>query len=358
MSTVTPQKKVYVGMSGGVDSSVSAALLQKAGYDVTGVFIKVWHPDFLPCDWRKDRLDAMRVCAQLGIPFKTLDLGAEYKRDVVDYMIREYREGRTPNPDVMCNRYIKFGAFWQWAKSQGANYIATGHYAHTEDGRLFVSPDESKDQTYFLWTLTADDLLHTIFPIGKYHKKEVRALAEKFALPTAAKKDSQGLCFVGKVDMKEFLQHFITTQPGDVLDEEGHVIGRHDGALLYTIGERHGFTVTTQTDNAAPKYVVKKDLAANTITVASQKTNETGSVAAAREALLEQVNWIRQPRTDEKIDARVRYHQALQSCAITHDNHAAKVAFSIPQTLAIGQSIVFYTADECLGGGVIAAVTV
>ena len=168
------KKKVYIGMSGGVDSSLSAALLVEQGYDVTGVFIKVWQPDFIECTWKEDRLDAMRVAAQLGIPFVTLDLEKEYKQGVIDYMIEEYRVGRTPNPDVMCNREVKFGAFWSWAKKEGADYIATGHYAQTNNGRLLVSEDKNKDQTYFLWTLTKHDLDHVLFPIGNMQKENVR----------------------------------------------------------------------------------------------------------------------------------------------------------------------------------------
>src|SRR3990167_4048684 len=198
------RKTVYIGLSGGVDSSVSAALLKKQGYDVTGVFIKVWQPNWITCTWKEDRLDAMRVCAKLEIPFLTLDLEKEYKRDVVDYMIREYKAGRTPNPDVMCNRYIKFGAFFNWARKYGADYIATGHYAQVfkkvTGYRLQVSRDFEKDQTYFLWTLTQRELSQTLFPVGRITKPEVRKLAKKFGLPTADKKDSQGLCFIGKVD--------------------------------------------------------------------------------------------------------------------------------------------------------------
>ena len=185
-------KKVFVGMSGGVDSSVSALLLKQQGYDVTGVFIKVWQPDFIECTWKEDRLDAMRVAALLDIPFVTLDLEQEYKQGVIDYMIEEYRKGRTPNPDIMCNREVKFGAFYAWAKKQGADYIATGHYASHNGESLMVSNDTNKDQTYFLWTLKKELFPHVIFPIGQMEKKDVRALAEEHKLPVSAKKDSQG----------------------------------------------------------------------------------------------------------------------------------------------------------------------
>ncbi len=348
--------KVFLGMSGGVDSSVAAALLKKQGHAVTGVFIKVWHPDFLPCDWKTDRLDAMRVCAHLDIPFVTLDLSTEYKRDVVDYMISEYREGRTPNPDVMCNRSVKFGAFWQWAKAQGAESIATGHYARTGNQQLFQSPDSGKDQTYFLWKITADDLAHVLFPLGTYTKPEVRALAERYALPTAAKKDSQGLCFVGKVDMKEFLQHFITRRPGAALSLDGHTIGTHDGALFYTIGERHGFTITQKTNTDAPYYVVSKDVSANTITVSAESRAQSGTTTVCT---LTETNWIRVPNLSrETITAQIRYHQEMQACTLVIARDTTRVTFTNPQTAALGQSIVFYAQNECIGGGVISQIAV
>jgi tRNA-specific 2-thiouridylase len=235
-------KKVYVGMSGGVDSSVSALLLKQAGYDVTGVFIKVWQPEFFECTWRQDRLDAMRVCAKLGIPFKTLNLEKEYKQDVVDYMIHEYKKGKTPNPDVMCNKYVKFGGFFDWAMEQGADFVATGHYARVakiatrvESKKLKVKSknkndykfniqnsifqmlagdDKNKDQTYFLWTLTQKQLSKTLFPIGDIEKPKVRKLAETYGLSTAVKKDSQGLCFIGKIDIKDFLKNYIKEKKG------------------------------------------------------------------------------------------------------------------------------------------------
>jgi len=251
-------KKVFVGMSGGVDSSVSAALLKKAGYEVTGVFLKGWHPDWGPCGWQEDRLDAMRVCAHLGIRFRDLDLSKEYKKEVVDYMIDEYKAGRTPNPDVMCNQKIKFGAFFDWALAQGANYVATGHYAEIENldienslkiknYKLKTSKDLDKDQTYFLWTLTQRELSRTLFPVGGMTKPEVRKLAKKFGLPTAEKKDSQGLCFVGKVDLPDFLSHFLKPKRGDVINESGEKIGWHAGAFSLTIGQRHGFTIIKKT---------------------------------------------------------------------------------------------------------------
>ncbi|MFC1802234.1 tRNA 2-thiouridine(34) synthase MnmA, partial [Patescibacteria group bacterium] len=244
-------KKVFVGMSGGVDSSVSAVLLKKQGYNVVGCFIKTWHPDFLPCTWKEDRLDAMRVCAFLEIPFIDIDLEKEYKEEVFQYMVSEYREGRTPNPDVMCNKKIKFGGFFKKAMSLGADFVATGHYARNvlRGGKqnLMKGVDNNKDQTYFLWTLTQEKLEKIIFPIGHLEKKEVRKLAKKFNLPTAEKKESQGLCFVGKIEMKDFLKRFLEEKKGDVLNEKGEVVGWHEGAQYYTIGQRHGFIITKKT---------------------------------------------------------------------------------------------------------------
>ena len=292
--------KVFVGMSGGVDSSVSAALLKQAGYDVTGVFIKVWQPDWIECTWRDERHEAMRVAAHLGIPFVTLDLEKEYKEGVIDYMIAEYSAGRTPNPDVMCNREVKFGAFWKWAKSQGAEYVATGHYAQVkkleirnlelEEYELLAGVDKNKDQSYFLWTLNQDDLKHILFPVGHLEKPEVRKLAKKFKLPNSDKKDSQGLCFIGKIDVKDFLAHYIKTEMGNVLNEKGEIIGTHNGALLLTIGERHGFTIDPKFKTAHDEayYVVSKDVKNNTITVSNMRTLEEIS---KREILVSRVNW-------------------------------------------------------------------
>jgi tRNA-specific 2-thiouridylase len=338
-------------MSGGVDSSVSAALLTRAGYDVTGVFIRVWQPDWIECDWREERLDAMRAAAHLGIPFVTLDLEKEYKQGVIDYMIREYAAGRTPNPDVMCNREVKFGAFWEWARKQGADLIATGHYAQNKDGRMLVSADANKDQTYFLWTLTQDDLAHVLFPVGGMTKDEVRVLAKRFALPNAEKKDSQGLCFIGKVDVKEFLRHYIKAEEGDVIDEKGRIIGKHPGALLFTIGERHGFTVTEKTPHDEPYYVVGKDMDANTITV-SKSLPRHGSKSTNICA----INWInRAPQPDEPLQARTRYREPLSHVRVTaQTDTTAIVQFASPHmTITPGQSIVFYKDGECLGGGII-----
>ncbi len=350
------KQKVFVGMSGGVDSSVSAALLKKAGYDVTGVFIKVWQPDWINCTWKEDRLDAMRVAAKLDIPFITLDLEKAYKEEVVDYMIAEYKLGRTPNPDVMCNRYVKFGGFFSWAMKQGAGFVATGHYARIQKDdkgsyELLAGDDDNKDQSYFLWTLTQEQLSKTIFPVGNIEKPEVRKLAKKFDLPNALKKDSQGLCFIGKIDVKEFLSHYLESKKGSVLNEQGEVIGEHDGAFFYTIGERHGFTITKKSPNDEPQYVISKDVEKNIITV-SNKSKEGILPQARTKVKLREVNWNQGkiPENDN-LYARSRYREKLQKIKIVDEKN---VEFENPQsTLSPGQSLVVYKGDVCLGGGII-----
>lgn len=342
---ISDKKKVFVGLSGGVDSAVSAALLKEQGFDVTGVFIKVWQPDFLPCTWREDRRDAMRVCARLGIPFLFFDFTHEYKKGVADYMIEEYKKGKTPNPDVLCNREIKFGAFWKEAKKRGADFIATGHYARVEKGELLEGKDKNKDQSYFLWMITKEDLEHIIFPIGHLEKGEVRKLAKKFDLPTAEKKDSQGICFLGDVDIEEFLSHFVEFKPGSVLNTEGQEIGRHNGALLYTIGERHGFTIDSKTPLTKPFFIIGKDMGQNTITVSDNRLLIEERLP--KEASLDKVNWINSPSGE--IFARIRYRQEKFPIKIDGET----VIFSKPQTSASGQSIVFYEGERCLGGAIL-----
>jgi tRNA-specific 2-thiouridylase len=352
--------RVFVGMSGGVDSSVAAALLQKDGYEVTGVFMKVWEPDFLPCTWREERLDAMRVAAHLGIPLLTWDFEREYKEGVADYMIREYRAGRTPNPDVMCNREIKFGAFFKRALEAGADFVATGHYARvaeTKNGthKMLASIDPTKDQSYFLWTLGQKELSKTLFPVGGIKKSNVRLLAEKFKIPTANKKDSQGLCFVGKLDMKDFLAHFIEKKNGAVLGNDGQVIGTHTGAYFYTLGERHGFTITKKSIDDAAYYVIAKDIEANTITVAGERETRI-SQAARKEVQIDSVNFCGGVLIDTKkrYTAQVRYHGEQYDCTLSGiDISSFLVHFKKPVLVDSGQSIVIYRGAECLGGGVV-----
>ena len=349
--------KVFVGVSGGVDSSVTLALLQKEGYDVTGVFIRTWQPDFIECNWRDERRDAIRVCASLNVPFLECDAEEVYKKEVADYMIAEYKRGRTPNPDVMCNRNVKFGVFWQFAKTRGADFIATGHYAQVKKVKtgyeLQVSPDTSKDQTYFLWTLTQEDLSHVLFPIGKYKKEQVRKLAKKFKLPTATKKDSQGICMLGPLDTKEFLKHYIKEKSGDVLNESGEKIGTHQGAWFLTLGERHGFTVTSKTPNDAPYYIVAKDVISNTVTVSMQKT--TPLARNPKELHLEKVNWISGVIPEKESNVALCYHGELIPVTVSNEKGSVvlktKKAFPL---VASGQSAVFYSGKTCLGGAIVA----
>jgi len=370
MTTQKKDKKVYVGMSGGVDSSVSALLLKKAGYDVTGVFIKVWQPEFFECTWRQDRLDAMRVCAKLDMPFITLNLEKEYKKEVVDYMIEEYKLGRTPNPDVMCNKYVKFGGFFDWAMKQGVDFVATGHYARVLGGstsnldleveppsryQLLVGEDKNKDQSYFLWTLTQKQLSKTLFPIGDIEKPEVRKLAEKYGLSTAIKKDSQGLCFIGKIDIKDFLKNYIKKKKGKVLNESGKVIGEHDGSFYLTIGQRHGFKITEKTPSDLPYYIIKKDIKNNTITVSqdfSKVLNNESKIVK-----LSKINWtlVETPDLQKKYSARIRYRQPLEECEVHHGVLGEyELHFTKPQkAITAGQSAVVYDGEVCLGGGII-----
>ena len=349
-------QKVFVGLSGGVDSSVSAALLKEQGYEVVGVFIKVWHPEFLPCTWPEERRSAIAAASAIGIPFVTLDLEEEYKQHVVDYMIAEYKAGRTPNPDVMCNQHIKFGGFLEYAKKEGADFVATGHYVRrVESGgvtQLHEGVDAEKDQSYFLWTLTKEQAEHALFPVGEFEKPKVRELARKFDLPTADKKDSQGLCFLGKVDMKEFLQNYIEKKEGDVLNEEGATIGTHEGAVFYTIGQRHGFLIHEKNTERTRLYVVSKDTEANTLTVSSSPESKEHNPKVIR---LSKVNWI-SGKTPESAnyDARIRYRGKRERCFLHLEKGETFIYFKERQSgLSSGQSLVLYDGTNCLGGGII-----
>ncbi|MFZ2887115.1 MAG: tRNA 2-thiouridine(34) synthase MnmA [Minisyncoccia bacterium] len=340
-------KTVFVGLSGGVDSAVSAALLKAEGYNVIGAFIKIWRPEFIDCPWQKDRLDAMRVCATLEIPFKEIDLSEEYKKTVIDDMVANYARGITPNPDVLCNRHIKFGAFLKWALSEGAGCVATGHYAQNINGELHRGKDTNKDQSYFLWQLTQNDLQHILFPVGGLTKPEVRALAEKFNLPVAKKHDSQGLCFVGDITMRDFLAHYVTLEKGKVLDENGTEIGEHDGAALYTLGERHGFRINAQTSHEVPHYVIAVDTKTNTITVSTDRTR-----AMRAEIKLLDKSWVNEaPKDEASLSAQARYRETPMTCVFKNDG----VTFDQPHLAPPGQSLVLYDGDKLVGGGIISS---
>jgi len=354
---MTAKNRVLVALSGGVDSSVSAALLQEQGYEVEGAFIKTWTVPWLPCTWREERRDAMRVAATLHIPFHTIDLSHEYEKNVVEYLIAEYREGRTPNPDVMCNKYIKFGGFFDWAMEHGFEYVATGHYARITKADEYApyllrkGVDTNKDQTYFLWTLTQKHLAHTLFPVGSFEKPHVRELAQKYNLPTATKKDSQGICFLGKVNMKEFLSHYIESKQGEVLNTEGDIIGIHDGAVFVTLGQRHGFTLYQTSPSSPPLYVIDKDIVSNTVTVAPEFLTKEGG---GKEMILKDMNWI-SGKPPIECEARLRYRQPL--FPVTVQNCKETQCTVIPLTpqsfIQAGQSVVLYQGEVCLGGGII-----
>jgi tRNA-specific 2-thiouridylase len=345
--------KVFVGMSGGVDSSVAALLLQKQNYDLVGCFIKGWYPKGFYCSWKEDRRDAMRVCAKLGIPFITIDAEKEYKRDVVDYMLREYKAGRTPNPDIMCNKNIKFGVFLKKALAMGADYIATGHYVKIENCKLKIARDLNKDQSYFLWTLTQEQLKYCMFPIGNLTKPQVRELARKNNLPTAEKDESMGVCFIGEFPMADFLKKYIKIKKGKVMTTDGKIIGEHEGVMFYTIGQRHG---GFSAGGGVPYYIVAKDIKKNLITVAD-KANEENFYK--KEVEIGQVNWISgNPPTggaNKTYKARIRYRQPLQNCKLKINNlKNYKVIFTKPQrAITPGQSLVIYDGQKMLGGGII-----
>lgn len=352
---MTKKQKVFVGLSGGVDSSVAALRLLKEGYDVVGVFIKVWQPDFLKCDWEAERLDAMRVAAHLKIPFLTCDAVEAYKNDVGQYFIKEYIAGRTPNPDVMCNQYVKFGVFLEFAESHGADFIATGHYAslNTINENIILNRgiDNNKDQSYFLWAIKKQVLKKVLLPIGVSTKDEIRAEAKTANLPTAIKKDSQGVCFLGHIDIPEFIGHFTELKSGLVLNTENEIIGEHQGALVYTIGQRHGFTIKEKTTDLQPYYVIKKDIPNNTLIVSHTPPETKIGV----EINLQSTNWISVPIVGKTYTAQFRYRQSpipVELTALDTDTALIKPLkdFSTPD---IGQSCVIYDGENCLGGGII-----
>jgi tRNA-specific 2-thiouridylase len=351
-------KKVFVGMSGGVDSSVTALLLKDQGYDVVGIFMRCYNLDGCA---EKDAEDARRVAEHLNIPFYVWDFEEEYKERVVKYMIEGYRAGITPNPDVMCNREIKFGLFLEKALAAHADYVATGHYVRIKASSLWAARDTTKDQSYFLWTLGPEQLAKCLFPIGDYLKSEVRSMARKAGLPTAEKKDSQGICFLGQVTIADFLKEYIAPKRGALLTTSGKNIGEHHGAAFYTIGQRHidadfRFPKTGGSVERKPFYVSSKDAATNTVVVAEGSENPA---LYRKEIVLTNVNFISAmplPKEPQTVFARVRYRQPLGTAtlALAEDGNY-RLVFAKPQKfIASGQSAVFYTSEkEMLGGGVI-----
>ncbi|SEI38534.1 tRNA 2-thiouridine(34) synthase MnmA [Frateuria terrea] len=354
--------KVMLGVSGGVDSSVAALLLQQAGHEVEGLFMHNWEEDERggPCTADADRKDALAVCGRLGMAFHTRNFAAEYWDGVFAHFLAEYRAGRTPNPDVLCNREIKFKAFLDEARALGAEKIATGHYARVDarDGkyRLLRAMDTGKDQTYFLHALGQQQLAATLFPVGEIEKAQVRALARAAALPTHAKKDSTGICFIGERDFRSFLAQYIPARPGEMRTPEGSLVGTHQGTMYYTLGQRNGLGIGgRQGMGSEPWYVVGKDVAANVLYVAQGGDNHW---LQSTRLLTETPNWVAgsPPATSFRCTAKTRYRQPDQSCEVHVSDSGLEVRFDQPQrAVTPGQSAVFYDGEACLGGAVIAA---
>ncbi len=393
-------KRVVVGLSGGVDSSVAAYLLQQQGYEVIGLFMKNWHDDSVTisneCPWLEDSNDALLVAEKLGIPFQTVDLSEEYKEKIVDYMFNEYEKGRTPNPDVLCNREIKFDVFMKIALSLGADYVATGHYCQKSEievngktvYQLKAGTDTNKDQSYFLCQLSQEQLAKSLFPIGELTKPEVRVIAAQMDLITAEKKDSQGLCFIGKVRLPEFLQQKLQPKDGIIIQidkndpvysfekdgelaledslmsdarkipytpDMGKVVGKHQGAHYFTIGQRKGLNVGGTTD---PLFIIATNVETNTI-YTGLTSQHPGLFKSALFIEKNEVHWIREDLSlangaTMQVMARIRYRQPLQSATLHQFENGMYVAFDEPQSaITEGQFVAWYLGEELVGSGVI-----
>jgi len=349
--------KVAVGISGGVDSAVAAALLKEKGYDLTGVYLQCWDFDRPGCGGDSDRNDAIHVATTLGINFKHLDLTKEYNDLVMHYFYSEYGAGHTPNPDVLCNKEIKFGLFLDWALENGFDYVATGHYAGLKTVidklgnscvHLLSGADKGKDQSYFLYRLNQDQLNHSLFPLGGLWKEEVRKKAKEFGFRIHDKPDSVGICFIGEVNLQDFLKDKIKVERGDVVSVEGDVIGHHEGVCFYTIGQRHGFTITKYIGK--PLYVVDKDIENNRLVVGSKED------ASKNVFYVEDLNWIcREPEPPFESLVRIRNLGKFHPARISVDEEGRlEVVTKAPLFgIALGQSVVFYKDGEVLGGGII-----
>lgn len=367
-------KKVYVGMSGGVDSSLAAAFLAEQGYDVTGTYMKNWTQDLpgVKCPWADDLADAKRVAVKLGIDFKVFDFENEYRHKVVEYMIKEYEKGRTPNPDIMCNQEVKFKLFLETALEDGADLIATGHYAqianriwNMEGGelcdkimpnsnseipiaKLLQAVDKNKDQTYFLYRVTGEALGKTLFPIGEYTKTQVRQMAAERGLVTANKKDSQGICFVGQIGIRDFLSQYVEKNIGDIIDKKtGKIIGYHDGAIFYTLGQRHGLDV----GGGLPYYVVGKDMVKNEVYVTTDLNDDS---LWMNKIELTDVHWINETPVAGRYQIRVRHRAPLNEASLNFDDEKVILKPENPErAITPGQSVVIYDGEICLGGGIV-----
>ena len=388
------KKRVIVGLSGGVDSSIAAYLLTQQDYEVIGLFMKNWHDESVTlsneCPWLEDSNDAMLVAEKLGIPFQTIDLSAEYKERIVDYMFDQYAAGRTPNPDILCNREIKFDVFLKIALSLGADYVATGHYCQKEivyienksTYRLISGVDGNKDQSYFLCQLTQNQLAKTLFPIGHLQKSEVRKIARELNLVTAEKKDSQGLCFIGKVSLPDFLKQQLQPNVGNIIQiaedfyngkdlpktltdksqkiryqaKDGKIVGTHNGAHFFTIGQRKGLAVGGTPE---PLFVIDTDVVENIVYVGQGKSHP-GLFRYALKVNLDDIHWVRQDLSniqEKKMEvmARIRYRQTLQKATLYFHTDALYVLFNQPQSaITSGQFVAWYKDSELLGSGVIA----
>jgi tRNA-specific 2-thiouridylase len=343
-------KTVYVGLSGGVDSAVAAYLLKQQDYNVVGVYMKNWSRDIggHTCPWQEDLASARTVSAHLQIPLKIFDFEKQYFESVAEYMIETYKKGQTPNPDIMCNEKIKFDAFYEKCIADGVDYISTGHYAKIITGGLAMATDKTKDQTYFLYRINPKVAGNVIFPLSDLTKKEVRAVAEKINLPNHDRADSQGLCFVGNIPMRDFLSEFIKPQKGKIIDDSGNELAEHNGAFLYTIGQRHGLGI----GGGQPYYVYAIDTAKNIVRVTS---DEDSALLNKKEFDIADCKWWVEPKEAVRYMVRVRYRSELKPATI-HPKGRGRYSVSLQQTeraIAPGQSAVFYDGDTVVGGGII-----